>query len=126
MASNELKKYCGNYLISLGSVEFVKLINGEKEEYIKKWMLQAILVHANQPLIDEVFGALEPSNYLLRSVASSTELACMPQRFTYLLGKINSKDGQEEAVEHGVFALVMETGMNVLILFSLHLAKGHF
>ena len=48
-------------------------------------MLQVLLVHADQPLIDEVFGALKPSNCLLRDVADSADLACMPQRFTYLL-----------------------------------------
>ena len=63
-------------------------------------------MHADQPLIDEVFDELKPSNDLLRDVASSADLACVPQRFTYLLGKIDDKEEQEQAVEYGVHALV--------------------
>ena len=61
----------------------------------KKWMLQVILVHADQPLIDKVFGEIKPSNDLLKDVAVSADLACMPQRFTYLLSKIDDKKDQE-------------------------------
>ena len=71
----------------------------------KEWMLQVLLVHADQPLIDEVFGELKPSNDLLRDVAGSADLACMPQRFTYLLKKIDDKEDQERAVRYGVHAL---------------------
>ena len=49
--------------------------------------------------------ALKPSNDLLRDVAYSADLACMPQRFTYLLKKIDNKEDQELAVRSGVDAL---------------------
>ena len=54
-------------------------------------------MHADQPLLDEVFGALKPDNDLLKGVAYSTYLACMPQRFTYLLRKNHDKEDQEKA-----------------------------
>ena len=53
--NDELKKYCGEYLISLGSPELVELINSVAFEYIKSWLLRVLLVHADQPLIDECF-----------------------------------------------------------------------
>ena len=68
-------------------------------------MLQLLLVHANQPLIDQVFGTLRPPNWILRDVADSAYVACVPQRFTYLLGRITDKEWQERAVIYGVNAL---------------------
>ena len=82
--NDELKKYCGKHLISLGSSRLVELINGARD-HPQEWILQVLLVHADQPLIDKVFDALKPSNDILRRVAESVDLACMPQRFTYLL-----------------------------------------
>ena len=89
-------------------------------------MLQVLLVHADQPLIDEVFGALKPSNDLLRDVAVSADLACMPQRFTYLLKKIDDKEEQEEAVENGVDALVDENKTECLDPLLTALNEGTF
>ena len=92
--NDELKKYCGKYLVSLGSSRLVELINGADDDN-KKWMLQVILVHADQPLIDKVFDALNLSNVLFEKCCSSADLACMPQRFTYFLRKIDDKEEQE-------------------------------
>ena len=102
--NTDLKEYCGKHLVSLGSLELVELIN-RAGQYIKGWMLQVILVHAEQQLIDEVFDMVKPSNILLRDVAASEDLACVPQRFTYLLNQIDDKEFQKRAVEYGVFAL---------------------
>ena len=89
-------------------------------------MLQVLLVHADQPLIDKVFGALKPSNDLLRSVADSADLACMPQRFTYLLKKIDDKEEQEWAVEYGVNALFDENKTECLDPLLTALSEGTF
>src|ERR1700733_1474420 len=64
---NELKKYCGKYLISLESSRLVKPI---KDAYIdpKCWSLQVILIHAEQPFLDKAFAEFEPSNGILRRV----------------------------------------------------------
>jgi hypothetical protein len=101
--NDELKKYCGKYLVSLGSPRLVELINRANDD-IKKWMLQVILVHADQQLVNKVFGKVNPPNKLLRKVASSADLACIPQRFIYLLGRSEDKVDQKWAVISGVYA----------------------
>ena len=62
----------------------------------------------------------------LRNVARSADLACMPQRFIYILGKIDDKKDQGKAVENGVCALVDAKRLNALILFSAALKEGTF
>ena len=89
-------------------------------------MLQVILVHADQQLIDKVFGMVKPSNNLLRDVAASADLACIPQRFTYLLNKIDDKEDQERAVEYGVFALFSENKTECLDPLLTALNEGTF
>ena len=105
--NDELKKYCGKYLISLGLPKFVDLIKRARDN-VKEWLLEILLVHADQLFVNEVLTELKPSNGLLRGVAYSADLACVPRRFTYLLGRINSKEYQERAVEYGVRALINE------------------
>ena len=83
-------------------------------------------MHAAQPLIDEVFSAIRPSNGLLKRVAYSTYLACMPQGFTYLLGKITDKGDQRKAVENGVEALIKEGKAKCLDPLLSALKKGKF
>lgn len=107
-SNNELRKYCVEHLISLGSSRLVELINGADDDN-REWILQVPLVHADQPLIDEVFGALNLSNWVLKDVAKSVDLACAPRGFINLLGKIDGKKDQEGAVENGVNALVLES-----------------
>jgi hypothetical protein len=104
-SNDELQKYYGKYLASLEGSRLIELIN-DRVYSIQGCMLQTILVHADQSLIDKVFGALRPPNSLLRSVAKSADLACIPERFTYLLGKIDDQGEQESAVRCGVSALV--------------------
>ena len=103
--SDELKKYCAKHLISLGSSRVVELINVISYG-TKQWMLRVLLVHAGQPLIDKVFAALKPPSKILPSLAYSAELTCIPQIFTYILGKITGKHTHQEfAVKLGVRAL---------------------
>ena len=71
---DELKKYCGKYLVSLESSRLVELINDADDSLHKEWLLQVILMHADQPLIDEVFGELKPSNDLLRRCCKKCRL----------------------------------------------------
>lgn len=99
-----LKRYCVMHLLSLGSVKLVELINGTNNNQ-KPWILQIILVCANQSLLNTVFAELKPSNDLLSRVAKSADLVCKSQRFTYLLGKITDKEEQERAVRQGVEVL---------------------
>lgn len=102
--SGELKKYCVKHLVGLGSSRLVQLINRANDDN-KVWMLQIILVHADQSLIESVFGAFKPSNNLLMVIAHSADVACVPQSFKYLLGKIDNRY-QKLVVERGVRALV--------------------
>jgi hypothetical protein len=106
--NNERKKYCGKYLVSLGSARLVELIKGAWNNKIKEWLLQILLVHADQSVLDNVFGAVKPSNRNLKWAAGSAELACLPQRFAHLLKKINDKDDQKMAVSNGIIALIDE------------------
>ena len=86
------------------SSRLVKLINSARNDN-KQWMLQVILAHADQLLIDNLFAKLNIPSHLLRDVANSADLACIPQRFIYLLERITDKEDQEWAVEKGVGAL---------------------
>lgn len=104
-SSDGLKKYYGEYLISLEGSKLVELINNGTNDSVKAWMLQVLLVYANQSLIDEVFEETKPSKDILEGVAWSGHLVCMPQRFTYFLGKIDDKQGQKEAIKIGVYVL---------------------
>ena len=107
VASDELEKYCVKHLNTLESSKLGELINDAKD-YTKPRWLRVLLIVADRSLLDKIFNVLNPSNNLLSRVANSTYLACMPQRFIYLLGKIGNKDEQEEAVRRGVSALVEE------------------
>ena len=102
--NDELEKYRGKYLVAMKSSRLVKLINSARNDN-KQWMLQVILAHADQLLIDNLFAKLNIPSHLLRDVANSADLACIPQRFIYLLGRITDKEDQEWAVEKGVGAL---------------------
>jgi len=102
--NDKLQEYCGKYLVSLEKPKLVKLVN-RAEDFIKAWMLRAILIHAGQPLFDEVFLETRPSDFTLSCVACSAELACDTGKFIYLLGRITDKDDQEFAVTRGVEAL---------------------
>lgn len=102
--NDKLKDYCGKHLARLRSPRLVKLIN-TSEKGVRAWMLKLLLVHADQPLADEIFGKLNFSNAFWRDVASSADLACMPQKYGDLLGKITDRGEQEEAVKNGVHAL---------------------
>lgn len=122
---DELKKYCVKHLVGLESSKLVELMQGSHDSN-KKWVLQILSVHADQPLIDAVFKGIEPSNDLLRDVARSADLACLPQRFTYLLEKIGSKKGQEGAVERGAYALVYENKTECLDPLLIAFREGKF
>ena len=67
--------------------------------------MQVILVHADQQFLDKVFGALELDNETLCLVARSVDVACAPQGFTYLLGKIDNSKSHGWAIRNGVSAL---------------------
>jgi hypothetical protein len=123
--SDELKKYYAKYLVRQEGSRFVELVNGV-DKNIKEWMLRILLVYADQPLINEVFRALKPSNDLLNRVAYSAELACMPQRFSYFLGKITSGEEQDWIVMNGVRALVDYNKTECLNPLLTALDKGTF
>lgn len=102
--SDELKKYCAEHLVSLGSPKLVELIN-RASSHDKSRLLHVILIHVDQQFTDKIFDALEPSNGFLSYVSFGAYLVCIPRKFTYLLGKMNDKLIQESTVEHGVSAL---------------------
>ena len=102
--SNELREFCVKHLVSSKRSKLVKLLyNGNHNN--PELILRVILVHADHSLIDEIFAGFQFSNDILNSVAASADLACIPQRFIYFLGKINEKDAQECAVKYGIHAL---------------------
>lgn len=103
--NDEQRNYCVKHMIGLGSYRLVNLINYTREFY-KQWILRVLLVHADQQLLDKVFSSLKPSADLLARVSGSADLACLPQRFIYLISKIDDKEGQRWIVEKGVHALV--------------------
>ena len=77
--------------MSLGNSRLVELINGASDIYIKSWMLQVLLMYAEQPLIDEVFDALKPSNRFLKDLqAVQTWLACLNNSPTFS-GKLRQR-----------------------------------
>ena len=123
--SDELKKYCGKYLINQGSTKLVELINGAAR-HINDWMLQLILVHADQRLVDQIFDALNFPNEVSSRVARNVELACMPQKFIHLLTKIGDKREQERAVIRGVAALLQNNRIDCLDSLLVTLRKGAF
>lgn len=102
--SDKLKKDCGKYLAGLESSTLVGLVNGADGDN-KMWMLQVLFVYADLSLIDKVFDALNLSNVFVRDIACSVDLTCIPQRFTYFLGKIDDRQEQEWTVIIGVTAL---------------------
>ena len=57
---------------------------------------------------------------------TSADLACMPQRFTYLLNKIDDKEEQEVAVRNGVNALFDENKTECLDPLLSALKEGTF
>ena len=121
------KSYCGKYLINLGSIELVKLIKGASDSN-KIWMLRVLLVHAGWQLINEVFNALKLSNAILREVATSADLACLPPKFIHALHRIDEErervltvemsvvelfdNNKTECLEHLIHALKEETSLN--------------
>ena len=56
----------------------------------------------------------------------SADLACMPQRFTYLLEKIDNKKDQEKAVRNGVDALFRKSKTECLDPLLSALNEGTF
>ena len=86
-----VRKCYVQYLVNLGNVRFVALIRSTCEVDEQAWLLQIILVHADQSFIESVFTILDPQNYLLVKIAYSAELACVPQGFIYLLSKIRKR-----------------------------------
>jgi hypothetical protein len=123
--NGELKRYCGKYLINQGSTKLIEMINGA-ERHAKFWMLRLILLHAERQLVDKVFDALNLTNNVLGWVARNANLACMPQRFTYLLKKIDDKKEQEGAVRGGVHTLVVCNKSECLDPLLSTLRKGKF
>lgn len=121
----EIRKYCAEHLVSLKSAKFVELINDANSRG-EAWLLRLLLVHADRSLVDEVFDVIKPSNWVLSGVAFSADLACMPERFTYLLKKINSKENQNVAVRNGIFELIDENRTECLDPFLIALGKGTF
>ena len=83
--------YCAKHLIDLRKSRLIELIKGASNEDIKAWMLQVLLVHADRQLINEVLGALNLSDNVLYRVAYSTELACIPRKFTHFLEELVTK-----------------------------------
>ena len=96
--TDELKQYCGECLVGKEKNTLLNLINIAHVDY-KPWLLQLVLVHAGELLIDEVFSAVEPSNDIMRCIAESVDVVCIPQKFTYFLNKIGTKVEQVYAVE---------------------------
>lgn len=127
--NDELKRYGGKHLVSLGSIRIVELINGVERDCIKAWVLQVLLIYAEQLLIGTVFDAIKPSNDLLRHVAEGAELVelvCVPQNFTYLLGRMVGKKYQEDAVKYGVRVLFSKNKTECLVPLLNALGGGAF
>jgi hypothetical protein len=122
--NDELKRYCPKRLISLGDSNLVELIHGTDLDN-KTWMLQVILVHADQQLVNKVFGKVNPPNKLLREVAYSANLACIPQRFIYLFGRIDDKRIKKRLLKLVFVHCLTMTKLNASILWSSHLLSGH-
>ena len=101
--NDKLKECCGKYLVSLGRSGLVELVKGAG--FRKYWILRVISMYADQPLIDEVFAEIKPTNELLCDFAHFTDVACKADRFIYLLRRITIKRDQECAVRNGVVSL---------------------
>ena len=102
--SSALKKYCSEHLVSLGSPKLIQLVEDERGKN-REWMLHVLLVYADESFYDEVFRAVNIPNSLSSEVANSADVACIPQRFTYLLRRIDYIVEQEQAVRKGIVAL---------------------
>ena len=121
--SDELKKLCGEYLVSLKGSRLIELI---KKTVERQWILQTLLVHADQSLIDEVFGKIKLDLSMLRLVAWSADVVCVPQRFTYILKKMKSESEQKLAVTVGVRAVLNANRGKCLDLLFSALDEGIF
>ena len=123
--NEEQEKRCVKYLVSLEGSKLVDLIT-DATSFTKKWMLQVILVHANDSLCDYVFDGIQPSSALLAWVADSVELACDPERFTFLLNRFNRVEELERAVKRGVSALFAKNKTECLDPLLSVLREGTF
>lgn len=103
-SNDELKKYYIKYLNNLESSKLVQLINSGDYE-TQEWTLQVVLAHIDLSALDNVFDEINLPNYFLSRAAYNADLACIPQRFIYLLGRINNSKDQEVAVRNGVAVL---------------------
>jgi len=102
-SNDKLREHYGEYLVSLGKSELVKLVNGAGN--YKTWMLSVILVYADQELIDEVSAETKPTDDVLSYAASNADVTCKSDKFIYILGIITGKRCQGFAVGSGVAAL---------------------
>ena len=99
---DDQKRLCSEYLISLGSGQLVKLINGTA--YVIA-LLGIILLRANQEFIDRIFERVRLTERDLMNVASKMDLACRPDKFISLLKRMTNRNYQRDAFANAVFAL---------------------
>ena len=123
--SDELKKYSVKYLTSLKSSKLVELIKNAYADY-RTWILRILLIHADQSLVEEVLGALKPSNWLLSWVARSAYLTCISFKDSLAFWTRSMLKGSKSGSSNMVLMhCLAKTKLNVLTLFSLHLEEEH-
>ena len=82
------------------------IINIIKQANLVNWStLTEIYQKGSKANIEEILGEINFSQDDFITAASSHELACLPEKFIGLLGKIKTLGGQESAVKGGIEAL---------------------
>ena len=95
-----------NYMVEKKSPAFI--INFIKQTYTELRVLSVLLSRGSKSTIEEVFKEGKFSQDDLVDAARYIELACSPERFVDLLGRIETPKNQERAVEKGIVALIWE------------------
>ena len=123
--SDELKKYSVKYLTSLKSSKLVELIKNAYADY-RTWILRILLIHADQSLVEEVLGALKPSNWLLSWVARSADLTRISLKDSLAFWARSMLKGSKSGlIKYGVNALFRENKTECLDPLLIALKEEH-
>jgi len=113
LGTDELRSYCGQYLVSLPVDKLVGFVCTPRKGLDKYWLVGMICVHADQPLLDTVFEELESSDNFtlsdsfLEYVAGSPAIvASKPERLAYVLNKLSTGESQGDATRFAVDEMI--------------------
>ena len=84
-------------------VNFIK-----QSERIDEWAVVALYMKGSKETREKVFGEIGFGQITLKVAAESSELMCSPEKLFDLLGRIKTSEGQEDAIDGGIWVLFKE------------------